>query len=169
MPRSAAVVAARSFPKGVWHPLAPDTYHLLGSTTTGSRVLLSPVVFVLRPHCASAPPWRGPVVIRTTGTGSARDVVRCFRRFQRLVQGPPHFSRVLAVLPHLLEFEIVPRLSAISFKKMRAHCRPRQSVPKRGDVKNPSCPHEIDQHSTLPLRPVLPGRGTQLTCRARHR
>ena len=35
---------------------------------------------------ASAPSWRGPGVLRITGTGSARDVVRCFRRFQRLVQ-----------------------------------------------------------------------------------
>ena len=59
-----------------WHPVAPDTYHLLGSTTTESRVLLLSVVFVLRPHCralcqvlacwshegsncgASATPWR---------------------------------------------------------------------------------------------------------------
>ena len=36
---------------GAWRPMAPDACHLLGSTSTASPVLLSPVVFVLRPHC----------------------------------------------------------------------------------------------------------------------
>ena len=140
MPPSAAVSAARSFPE-TWHPVAQDTYHLLGATTTGSRVLLSPVVFVLRPHCgalcqvlacwphessnccASAPSWRGPVVIRITGTGSARDVVRCFRRFQHQVQcscGAAAFHRSIRGAPPDLVFEIVPRSLRHPLQKMRA-------------------------------------------------
>ena len=184
MPRSAAVSAGRSFPKGVTNsgpgtrttsstplPRAPECFSHPWCSFFDRTAEHCVRVLACWPHegsnCgASAPSWRGPEVIRITGTGSARDVERCFRCFSTSSLQGYRCSRVLAVLPHLLEFKIVAAIFAPSplfFEKrgLIAALKKMSHREKKREVKGPSCPRAIRHNSTLPFCPVLPGYGSE--------